>query len=42
MPLAHLKEIALCRLMQFWGVYRGNHFHRKLSKKRKEAYFYPR
>lgn len=42
MPLVHLKEIVLCRLMQFWGVYRGNHFHRKLSKKRKEVYFYPR
>ncbi len=36
------KEIFVYRLMQFWGSYRGNHFHRKLSKKRKEAYFYPR
>ncbi len=36
------KEILMYRLMQFWGSYRGNHFHRKLSKQRKEAYFYPR
>jgi len=42
MLLTRGKEIFLCRLMQFWGVYCGNHFHRKLSKKRKEAYFYPR
>jgi len=35
-------EILMYRLMQFWGSYRGNHFHRKLSKQRKEAYFYPR
>ncbi|MCF6355437.1 MAG: glycosyltransferase [Candidatus Polarisedimenticolaceae bacterium] len=36
------REILMYRLMQFWGSYRGNHFHRKLSKQRKEAYFYPR
>lgn len=35
-------DIILFRLMQFWGSYRGNHFHRQLSKRRKEAYFYPR
>ncbi|HUF80145.1 MAG TPA: glycosyltransferase family A protein [Burkholderiales bacterium] len=35
-------EIALYRLMQYWGAYRGNHFHRKMSKRRKEAYYYPR
>ena len=35
-------EIVLFRLMQFWGSYRGNHEHRKLSKKMKERYFYPR
>ncbi len=35
-------EILMYRLMQFWGSYRGNHLHRKLSKQRKEAYFYPR
>ena len=37
-----LKEIILFRLMQFWGAYRGNHIHRVLSKKQKEAYFYPK
>jgi rhamnosyltransferase len=35
-------EIVLFRLMQFWGSYRGNHEHRKLSNKMKERYFYPR
>lgn len=30
------------RLEQFTGSFRGNHIHRKLSKKTKEAYFYPR
>lgn len=35
------KEILLFRFMQYWGSYRGNHEHRKLSKKQKESYFYP-
>ena len=35
-------EILMFRLMQFWGTYRGNHEHRKLSKEMKEEYFYPR
>ena len=35
-------EIVLYRLMQYWGAYRGNHLHRKLSRQRKEAYYYPR
>ena len=35
-------EILLYRLMQYWGAYRGNHFHRQMSKRRKEAYYYPR
>jgi rhamnosyltransferase len=30
------------RVMQFWGSYRGNHEHRKLSNKMKERYFYPK
>ena len=34
-------EIVLFRLMQYWGTYRGNHEHRKLSHKAKEEYFYP-
>ncbi len=35
-------DILAYRLAQYWGVYRGNHFHRQLSKARKERYFYPR
>lgn len=35
-------EIVLFRLMQYWGTYRGNNDHRKISRQRKEAYFYPR
>ena len=35
-------EIVLFRFMQFWGSYRGNHEHRRLSKRRKEKYFFPR
>jgi rhamnosyltransferase len=34
--------IALYRLMQYWGAYRGNHLHRRVSRERKERYFYPR
>ncbi|HVY23383.1 MAG TPA: glycosyltransferase family 2 protein [Steroidobacteraceae bacterium] len=29
------------RTAQYWGTYRGNHEHRKLSQRRKENYFYP-
>lgn len=36
------REIFLYRLMQFWGSYRGNHYHRMLSRERKERYFYPK
>jgi hypothetical protein len=35
-------EILAFRMMQFWGSYRGNHEHRKLSYEMKERYFYPR
>lgn len=35
------KSIFLFRICQFYGAYLGNHEHRKLSKKRKEKYFYP-
>jgi glycosyltransferase involved in cell wall biosynthesis len=35
-------DILAYRLAQYWGVYRGNHFHRQLSRARKERYFYPR
>jgi glycosyltransferase involved in cell wall biosynthesis len=34
-------EIFMFRLMQYWGSYRGNHEHRKLSHRAKEEYFYP-
>ncbi|MFM6350424.1 MAG: glycosyltransferase family 2 protein, partial [Dolichospermum sp.] len=37
-----LGEIFMFRLMQFWGSYRGNHEHRKISAQMKEMYFYPR
>ncbi len=39
--LRKVGEILLFRLMQFWGTYKGNHEHRKLSTERKRAYFYP-
>ena len=29
------------RVAQFTGSYRGNHFQRVISKRRKENYFYP-
>ena len=35
-------EIIMYRIAQYWGSYRGNHYHRKLSRERKERYFYPR
>jgi glycosyltransferase involved in cell wall biosynthesis len=35
-------EIFMFRLMQFWGTYKGNHEHRKLSASRKRNYFYPK
>ena len=38
----HFPEILMFRLMQFWGVYRGNHQHRRLSRQMKEKYFYPK
>lgn len=35
-------EIMMFRLMQYWGTYRGNNDHRRISRERKERYFYPR
>jgi rhamnosyltransferase len=35
-------DIFMYRLAQYWGAFRGNHFHRQLSKQQKERYFYPR
>lgn len=40
--ISKLPEIFMFRLMQFWGSYRGNHEHRKLSRQKKELYFYPK
>jgi len=40
--MRHFPGIVLYRLMQYWGAYRGNHLHRKVSRDRKERYFYPR
>lgn len=42
MFLSKFGEILLFRLMQFWGTYKGNHEHRKLSLQQKRQYFYPR
>ncbi len=38
----NVSDIFKYRLAQYWGSYRGNHFHRQLSKQQKERYFYPR
>ena len=40
--LKYLPSILMYRLMQYWGSYRGNHLHRKISNQRKDRYFYPR
>lgn len=40
--LARTKEIVMFRLMQYWGTFRGNREHRRLSAQAKEAYFYPK
>jgi rhamnosyltransferase len=42
MMLDKAPEIALYRLMQYWGAYRGNHLDRRAMKMRKDAYYYPR
>jgi rhamnosyltransferase len=39
---SRIGEISLFRLMQYWGSYRGNHEHRKLSERLREEYFYPK
>ncbi len=40
--LEKIPEILLFRLMHYWGTYKGNHEHRKLSAERKLNYFYPK
>lgn len=39
--MSALGEIILYRINQYWGSFRGNHEHRKLSNERKHHYFYP-
>ncbi|MEM6942212.1 MAG: glycosyltransferase family 2 protein [Pseudomonadota bacterium] len=34
-------EILLFRLHQYWGTYRGANDHRRLSRERKDRYYYP-
>ena len=40
--LKHMTSVLAYRFNQFMGSFRGNHFHRQLSRAVKEAYFYPR
>jgi len=35
-------SILMYRRAQYWGSYKGNHSHRRLSREVKEQYFYPR
>lgn len=35
-------SIVMFRTMQYWGSYKGNNDHRRLSQARKDRYFYPR
>ncbi|CAN5305490.1 glycosyltransferase [soil metagenome] len=36
-----LHQIVAFRFMQYWGSYRGAHFHRPLTQEIKEKFFYP-
>lgn len=38
----HLSGIVAYRICQFWGAYKGNHVHRRLSRVSKERYYFPR
>ena len=40
--LREFNDIVLFRCMQYWGTYMGNNDHRKLSREKRERYFYPR
>jgi hypothetical protein len=40
--LRHWREIILFRAMQYLGTYEGNVHHRKISRVRREEYFYPK
>lgn len=39
--LRHAGEIMAFRFCQFYGAWRGNHAHRRLSRRQKDRYFYP-
>jgi rhamnosyltransferase len=39
--IRNINEIILFRISQYYGSYSGNHLHRKLSRRKKEKYFYP-
>lgn len=36
------REIMAFRFLQFWGSYRGSHYHKRLTRELKEHYFYPK
>ncbi|MCB5188963.1 glycosyltransferase [Methylobacillus caricis] len=36
-----LLDVFRYRLNQYWGAYKGNHEHRRMSRAEKEKYFYP-
>ena len=38
----HFTQIVAYRACQFWGAYKGNHVHRRLSRVAKERYYFPR
>ncbi len=40
--IRELQSIVLFRWVQYYGAYKGNHIHRKLSRQMKMKYFYPR
>ena len=40
--LKEIPGIVVFRFMQYWGAYRGNNDHRRISRMRKERYFYPK
>lgn len=40
--LSRAMEILAFRFCQYYGSWRGNHLHRRLSRQMKEKYFYPR
>lgn len=40
--LKALPGILMFRFMQYWGSYRGNNDHHRLSRRTKERYFYPK